>query len=321
MRSSTGFCHTGACQRPVKPARCVCFPKGLRHAIWQEVRAWRGMAGAACAEGRSNACSQRTPQKQPPALQQSTNISSATQAAPVSHGIQPLSPVNVPAAPVASEQDVADILSTMPTTMPTYDRTVPLNAAGNVDLVAYKQKVADLLNAAGSYTGTNITRLAGFTSRWDVDIWFAQALKIADIDGLDNNIAKAQKLIHSNTIKSQPIEVVKQARKFVQQYEDYMATGDYVRANNALKGFINLHDLIKAKVNFGEVSMLMPKELLTSGKWLGTSAGKCDKAFFDLFGDYVPVTIKNTKKADTFYSPNTRSVCLNIGDTRYSKDA
>lgn len=222
---------------------------------------------------------------------------------------------------LASDHDIADILNTMPTTMLTYDRSVPLDAAGLVDIPTYKQKVADLLGAAGLYTGKNVTTLAGFKTSWEIDGWFKQALKLADIDGLDSNIAKAQKLIHGKTLNTQSLEVVRQARKFVQQYEDYMAAGDYVRANNALKGFINLHDLIKAKVDFSEVSMFMPKELLVGGKWLGTAATRYDKTFFDLFNDYVPVAIKNTSKAsNTFYSQTTRSVSLNMGDSRYYKD-
>lgn len=221
---------------------------------------------------------------------------------------------------LTSDQDVADILSTMPTTMPAYDRAVPLDAAGNVDLAAYKKKVAELLTSAGLYTGSNVTALAGFTNRWSVGSWFKQALKYADIDGLDSNIAKAQTLLKSSVLTKQPLEVVKQARAFIQQYEDYMAAGDYVRANNALKGFINLHDLIKAKVDFNEVSMFMPKELLSGGKWLGTATGKYDKAFFDLFNDYVPVTIKSTTKPNTYYSPTTHSVMLNTADSRYSVD-
>lgn len=241
--------------------------------------------------------------------QQSPKTASASPAAPHS------------AVPLTSEQDVADILSTMPTTIHTYDRAVPLNAAGAVDIAAYKQKVADLLAATGNYTGSNATRLAGFTTSWEIDNWFKQALKIANIDGLDNAVAKAQKLIQANALQKQSLEVVKQARNFIQQYDDYMAAGDYVRANNALKGFINLHDLITAKVDFGEVSMLMPKELLAGGKWLGTATGKYDKEFFDLLSDYVPVMIKNTSKtSNTFYSPTTRSICLNTADLRYTKD-
>lgn len=246
----------------------------------------------------------------------------AASASPVKPAAPAVPTTPQPTAPLTSDQDVADILSTMPTTLPTYDRSIPKDKTGNVDLAAYKQKVADLLNVAGCYTGSNVTILAGFKTSWEVDNWFKQALKFADINGLDSTVAKAQKLIQSNALQKQSLEVVKQARKFIQQFDDYMAAGDYVRANNALKGFINLHDLIKAKVDFGEVSMLMPKELLAGGKWLGTATGKYDKEFFDLFNDFAPVTIKNATKSNyTSYSYATRSVCLNIGDSRYAKDA
>lgn len=213
--------------------------------------------------------------------------------------------------------DSDSIISTMPADIDKYDRSIPTDPSGAVDIAEYRKKIAELLQSAGCYTGTNVTTLASFTTKAQLDNWYTQSLKIANIDALDKITDKVNKLLASGKLKGQPFEVVKQAHDFLTQYYEYMRKGEYVKATNALRGFTNLHDLIAAKVDFSKVSMLMPKELLESGSWFNGTASSIDKAFFDLLTDYVPVKIGTGKKGNTWFKPAEGIVELWSGDSRF----
>ena len=221
--------------------------------------------------------------------------------------------------PISTTKDKAeDLFNTLPADIERYDRTIPTDPSGNTDIGEYRKKIAELLQSAGCYTGTNVTRLASFKTKAELDNWYKQSLKIANIDALDKATDTVNKLLAKGTFKGQPFQVLRQAHTFLTQYHDYMAAGEYVKATNALRGFINLNDLIKAKVDFSTVSMLMPKELLEADVWFNGSKANLDKGFFDLLSDYVPVKIGKGKKGSTHYSPAERIVELWAGDSRYN---
>lgn len=228
--------------------------------------------------------------------------------------LKPVAPVGVPTA--------EELLNSMPASIESYDRTIPTTSTGAVDITAYKEKIAELLEAVGCYKGTsNVAKLASLSTPAQLKSWYDTALKWANINELDKATGAVNKLLKSGVFTGQPLPVVTQAQKFLTQYSDYMAAGDYMRAKNALKGYINLHELVVAKADFSKISMLMPKEFLEGGAWFGTTTPKLDKSFFDLFTDFVPVKIgAATKKGKTHYLPVERMVELWTGDNRYKVD-
>lgn len=237
---------------------------------------------------------------------------------PIAHAAAKVQPVTNAAQTTSVDSD--SIINTMPADIEKYDRTIPTDPSGAIDIAEYRKKIAELLQSAGCYTGTNVTRLASFTTKAELDNWYAQSLKIANIDALDKATDKVNKLLSSGRLKGQPFEVVKQAHDFLTQYYEYMRNGEYVKATNALRGFTNLHDLIAAKVDFSKVSMLMPKELLETGAWFNGATSSLDKAFFDMLTDYVPVKIGTGKKGNTWFKPAEGIVELWAGDSRFGSN-
>ena len=200
-----------------------------------------------------------------------------------------------------------------------YDQNIPTDNNGDIDIDKYKEKIADLLKSAGCFFGENITNISSLKTKQQLDKWYSQALKFADISGLDKITSSVNKILLKGGIKGSSA-VKRQGQKFLIQHYDYMKSREYIKAQNALLGYKNLYDLSVKNVDFSKVSMLMPKELMVGSKWLGVANNEYSKAFFDLFNDYVPVTIKNTTKSNTFYDASTRSVTLNMGDNRYKVD-
>lgn len=238
----------------------------------------------------------------------------ATPAAKTAATAQPVQqqPQNVAQAKPVNEVVQNELLQDIPA----YSTTIPKDSNGNVDVSALRTQVIQLMTSHGGFSKAAIQRM--------------QTANVATLQAQFTYTQKAIGIIEYNTLvgkvnalrakldfsKLQPA-VARQFNAFANQHDNFMQGGDIIRARNALAGYVNLNALIKAKVDFSTTSMLMPVELLPSGKWFGGAQVALSKEFFDMFKEYVPLKIVSTQKANTFYSSNFRSVTINTNDSRY----
>lgn len=201
-----------------------------------------------------------------------------------------------------------------------YVKGAPIDkATGLPDEEALKERVIKIYKGVGLYERQKVllNKLTG------VDNWEMierSILANSGVSELESLLPNVQNLLRTGRFAGQPASVLAQVQHFAQQFDELWRNGEYWRAKNALAGIDNLYELIKAKADFGKVSMLMPKELLQSGAWFNSTTSKLvEKEFFDNFVDFVPCVVRSYGK-DISYSPLERVVNLATTDGRYPSE-